>query len=136
MSCAGFNRDPILTSSLSHFLSQFFYETIFDICGFLVLLFPALASGATLYDLVERERLFYTKVTNVPFTGKTTGQIPESSFQNGVRDGPWVNYTEDGTVSEHITGTYKDGVKVKLTSPPVTHDIPIQMPINRHITIR
>ena len=101
----------------------------------LVLLFPALASGETMDDLVEREGLFYKKFTNVPFTGEMTGleqgQIKdgvkdgpwvyyhdngqlrsEGDYKNGKEDGPWVGYHKDGTVNEDFTGTYKDGVKV------------------------
>jgi len=126
----------------------------------LVLLFPALAFGETMDDLVEREGLHYKKFTDVPFTGKTTGKI-QGSFRNGKKhgpwvsyhengqlwskgtykdgkrdgpwvsyhengqlwskgtykdgkeDGPWVGYTKDGTVWEFMTGTFKDGVKVK-----------------------
>ena len=40
-----------------------------------VLLFPALALGGEIKyeDLVVREALFYKKYTDIPFTGKVTG---------------------------------------------------------------
>jgi len=102
----------------------------------LVLLFPALAFGETMDDLVEREGLHYKKFTDVPFTGKTTGKIQGSfrngkkhgpwvsyhengqlwskgTYKDGKRDGPWVGYNYDGTVRKGFTGTFKDGVKVK-----------------------
>ena len=90
-------------------------------------------------DLVQRPQwsgIYYKKLTEVPFTGKTTGEN-QGSFRNGKkdgpwvkyhdngqlwskgiykdgeRDGPWVSYNEDGTVWKFLTGTYKDGVKVK-----------------------
>jgi hypothetical protein len=102
----------------------------------LVLLFPALAFAETMDDLVERDGLHYKKFTTVPFTGKVTGKT-QGSFRNGKKDGPWIRYwdngqlsyqgtykdgkhegpwvyyTKDGTVSEWLTGTWKDGVKVK-----------------------
>ena len=78
----------------------------------MVLLFPALAFAETMDDLVERDGLHYKKFTTVPFTGKVTGKT-QGSFRNGKEDGPWVFYTKDGTVSEWLTGTWKDGVKVK-----------------------
>ena len=42
----------------------------------LVLLFPSLALGDTVYwdDLVERDGIYYKKFTDVPFTGEVTGQ--------------------------------------------------------------
>ena len=42
-------------------------------------------------DLVEREGLFYKKFTDVPFTGKTTGQT-QGTYKDGVLDGPYVSY--------------------------------------------
>ena len=101
----------------------------------LTLLFPSLAFGETMDDLVETDGLYYKKSTEVPFTGKTTGKI-QGSFKNGKThgpwvfyyengqlyykgiykdgkmDGPWVGYNKDGTVSEYFTGTFKDGVRV------------------------
>ena len=59
-------------------------------------------------DLVERERLFYKKFTDVPFTGEVTGQI-QGSFKDGKRDGSWVEYNDNGQLSGK--GTYKDDKK-------------------------
>ena len=50
----------------------------------LTLLFPALALGETMDDLVKRDGLFYKKFTTVPFSGKVTGNT-QGSFKNGVR---------------------------------------------------
>ena len=90
----------------------------------------------TLDDLVEREGIHYKKFTDVPFTGKVTGQ-EQGTFKNGKKEGPWVSYydngqlrskgtykndkkegpwvsyNKDGTVDEDWTGTYKDGKKIK-----------------------
>ena len=88
-------------------------------------------------DLEYREGLYYQKFTDVPFTGKTTGQTQgtykdglldgpyvsyynndngqlcrKGHYKNGKKDGPWVSYRKDGTVDEKDTGTYKNGVKV------------------------
>ena len=75
-----------------------------------VLLFPSLALGETMRDLVERDGLHYKKFTDVPFSGKTTGKI-QGTYKNGVLDGPSVSYYDNGQLSEK--GTYKDGKKVK-----------------------
>ena len=96
---------------------------------------PSLASGETMEDLVYRDGLYYKKFTNVPFTGKTTGEM-QGTFRNGEKDGPWVEYHDngqlswkatykngeldgpwegyhkDGTVDEKWTGTFKNGVKI------------------------
>ena len=63
---------------------------------FMVLLFPALALGETMDDLVVRDGLFYKKFTVVPFTGSTTG-ITQGTIRNGKEEGPWVHYTSDGS---------------------------------------
>ena len=53
-----------------------------------VLLFPSLALGEeiTMDDLVEREGIYYKKLTDVPFGGKVTGS-KQGNFKNGVRQG-------------------------------------------------
>ena len=74
----------------------------------MVFLFPSLALSeeVTWDDLVEREGLIYKKFTDVPFTGKTTGQV-QVSFKNGQKDGPWVFYYPNGQLKEK--GDYKNG---------------------------
>ena len=73
-----------------------------------VLLFPSLALGETVKwdDLVEREGVYYKKFTDVPFTGKVTGQY-QGKIRNGKKDGSWVSYYKNGQLS--FKGTYKDG---------------------------
>jgi hypothetical protein len=99
----------------------------------LTLLFPSLAFGVTMDDLVERPKwsgIYYKKFTEVPFTGKVTGQTQGSfkdgkqdgpqvtyhdngqlwgkgTFKNGKGDGLWVRYYDNGQL--HYKGTYKDG---------------------------
>jgi antitoxin component YwqK of YwqJK toxin-antitoxin module len=74
----------------------------------LVLLFPSLALGNPVEwgDLVEREGLIYKWFTNVPFTGEVTGQ-EQGPFKDGVKDGPWVEYWENGRLKRK--GDYTDG---------------------------
>ena len=43
-------------------------------------------------DLVEQEGLFYKKFTDVPFTGKITGN-EQGVLKDGKKDGPWVSIT-------------------------------------------
>jgi hypothetical protein len=71
----------------------------------LTLLFPALAFGETMDDLVITNGLYYKKYTDVPFTGKTTGKS-QGSFRNGKKHGPWVSYHDNGQVFSQ--GTYKN----------------------------
>ena len=74
-----------------------------------VLLFPSLAFGETMDDLVKRDGIHYKKFTDVPFTGKVTGK-KQGKIRNGKQTGPWVYYDEYGQVS--YKGTYKDGREV------------------------
>ena len=86
----------------------------------LTLIIPALVAllvsgptwGETFENLVLRDGLYYKKFTDVPFTGKVEGE-QQGKIKNGKRDGPWVSYHDDGTVVKFLTGTYKDGKKVK-----------------------
>ena len=74
----------------------------------MVLLFPSLASGETVKwgDLIVREGLHYKKFTDVPFTGKVTGRL-QGKLKNGLREGPWVVYHDNGQLSAKIN--WKDG---------------------------
>ena len=46
-------------------------------------------------DLVERDRVYYKKFSDVPFTGKTTGQ-EQGTFKNGKKEGSWLGYWDNG----------------------------------------
>ena len=74
----------------------------------LTLLFPSLAFGETMDDLVERDGLHYKKFSLVPFTGKITGD-EQGSVKNGKKHGPWVSYHDNGQL--FMKGTHKDGKK-------------------------
>ena len=73
-----------------------------------VFLFPALAVSeeVTLDDLIQRDGIFYEKSSNVPFTGKVTG-LQQGRFKNGVMEGPWVSYHENGQLLSE--GAFKNG---------------------------
>ena len=109
----------------------------------LIFLFPALALGEEVVewdDLVVTNGLVYKKFTDVPFTGKTTGQVQgtykdgvldgpwfeyhyhgglksKGDYKNGKKDGPWVVYYEDGQL--HEKGDWKDG---KMEGPWVVYN--------------
>ena len=59
----------------------------------------------TIDDLVEREGIYYKKFTDVPFTGKVTGQ-EQGTFKNGKKEGSWVNYWDNGQL--RLKGDYRD----------------------------
>jgi antitoxin component YwqK of YwqJK toxin-antitoxin module len=86
-------------------------------------------------DLVLREGIYYEKFTDVPFTGKVTGQYQGSlkngklegsyvgywdngqlstkgKWKNGKLEGVWVSYNKDGTLDKDWTGIYKGGMKI------------------------
>ena len=73
----------------------------------LVFLFPAIASGETMDDLVYTNGLHYKKFTDVPFTGVVSEKSLRGSFRNGKKDGSWVYYHDNGRIG--FKGTYKDG---------------------------
>ena len=66
-------------------------------------------------DLVTRKGLYYRKSSDVPFTGKTTGKT-QGTFKNGKKDGPFVDYWDNGQLESQ--GTYKNG---KMDGPYVSH---------------
>ena len=76
----------------------------------MVLLFPALALGETMKDLVERDGLFYKEFTDVPFTGNITGKT-RGTIRNGKKNGLWVYYWNNGQLWKK--GAYKDGKLVE-----------------------
>ena len=103
----------------------------------LTILFISLLSSpswsVTFDDLVERNDLYYEKFTNVPFTGKVTGNSQGSfkngkrygawvwyygngqlsyigNYKNGIKEGAWVSYNEDGTLDNKYSGTWKNGI--------------------------
>jgi antitoxin component YwqK of YwqJK toxin-antitoxin module len=82
----------------------------------MTLLFPSIAYGETMDDLVKRDGIHYKKFSDVPFTGKVTGKTHvflkngQGSLKNGRFDGPWVYYHDNGQLLSK--GTYKDGRKV------------------------
>tara|TARA_B110000902_G_scaffold263429_1_gene342471 strand:+ start:1319 stop:1807 length:489 start_codon:yes stop_codon:yes gene_type:complete len=76
----------------------------------LTILFISLLSSpswsVTFGELVERDGLYYEKFTDVPYTGKVTGE-EQGSFRNGEREGTWVSYWENGQLS--FKENYKNG---------------------------
>ena len=101
-------------------------------------LFPSLAlgEGVTVRDLVVRHGLYYKKFSDVPFTGKVTGQRERGQFKDGKKEGPWasywsngqlsykghyktgnregdwMDYNKDGTINQKYSGTFKNGMKI------------------------
>ena len=64
----------------------------------------------TVDDLERREDGFYKKNTDVPFTGKTTGQT-QGTYKDGLLDGPYVSYYNNDNGQLCRKGHYKDGKK-------------------------
>jgi antitoxin component YwqK of YwqJK toxin-antitoxin module len=95
-SVLSFPSSPSYTSRMNRILASIVLLT---------LLFPSIAIGETMDDLVYRDGLYYKKFTEVPFTGKTTGKI-QGTFRNGKMDGPYVRWYENGQLSSK--GTHKD----------------------------
>ena len=85
-------------------------KSLLNLLTCLLFLSPNVVLSETMNDLVRREGLHYKKFSDVPFTGKTTGEI-QGTFRNGKKDGLWLRYYDNGQVS--YKATYKNGVRVK-----------------------
>ena len=76
----------------------------------LTILFISLLSSPSwsvnVFDLVERNDLYYEKFSDVPFSGEVTGKY-QGSFKNGKFDGTWISYDEDGQLRSKVN--YKNG---------------------------
>ena len=83
----------------------------------LTLLFPALAFGETMKDLVKRDGIHYKKFSDVPFTGKVTGEWL-GTIINGRKESSWVRYWSEGKLREKVTykGGYEHGPYVAYHS--------------------
>jgi len=57
-------------------------------------------------DLVERNGLYYRKLSDVPFSGKVTG-LRNGLMKNGKEDGEWVINHENGEL--WWKGNYENG---------------------------
>lgn len=71
----------------------------------LTFLFPALAYGVTLDDLVTQDEIVYKK-SKTPYTGTTTGLF-QYTYKDGIRNGPFRVYYKSGRLKEK--GNYRDG---------------------------
>ena len=68
------------------------------------------ASGAfalSIDELVYTDGLYYKKFTDVPFTGELGEGWARGAIKNGLRDGLWVGYWDNGRVV--FKGAFKDG---------------------------
>jgi antitoxin component YwqK of YwqJK toxin-antitoxin module len=95
----------------------------------LIFLSPNMVLSETIDDLVKREGLYYKKFSEVPFSGKVTGNEQgiikngkwegafvsyhengqlwyKGNWKNGKREGAWVNYHDNGQIL--IKGNYKN----------------------------
>ena len=57
-------------------------------------------------DLVYRDGIYYKKFSDVPFTGKITGE-EKGKLKNGKKDGSWVKYWDNGQLN--YKGDFKNG---------------------------
>ena len=85
-------------------------KTLLTLLTCLFLLSPNVVMSETVKyeDLVKRDGLYYQKFTDVPFTGKTTGQV-QGSLKKAKKHGLWVEYHDNGRLFQK--GTYKNGMK-------------------------
>ena len=83
----------------------------------LFLFLPVMASAVEMSDLIERNGLFYKKFTDVPFTGKTSGEV-QFTYKDGKEHGPFEEYHKNGQLKVKVT--LKDGKEPLRTENPST----------------
>ena len=62
-----------------------------------------------MYDLVERDGLYYKKHTDVPFTGEVDEGREQGHFKRGKKDGTWIGYHSNGQL--RYKGNWINGQK-------------------------
>ena len=72
----------------------------------LITLLPSLGWSTPLDELMERDGLYYPKFSDVPFTGKVTGDT-QGYLKDGRREGVWVTYYYSGALM--FKGNYQNG---------------------------
>jgi len=75
----------------------------------LITLLPSVGWSTPLDELVKRDGLYYPKFSDVPFTGKVTGET-QGYLKDGRREGSWVGYFKNGQLS--YKGNRKTGDRV------------------------
>ena len=68
---------------------------------------PSWSESLTIDDLIQRNKLYYEKFSNTPFTGEITGKHT-GKFENGLREGPYEIYYKSGQLA--METTYEDGL--------------------------
>ena len=76
------------------------------VCLFILSPNVVLSETVKFEDLVITSGLYYKKFTDVPFTGKVTGQT-QGTLRNGKWNGSYESYYTDGQLSSK--GDYKNG---------------------------
>ena len=81
-------------------------KNLFITLFLLIFCTPSWSETLTIDNLVERNKLYYKKFTNVPFNGEVSG-IENGNIKNGRKNGEWLYYYPNGQlINKEI---YKDG---------------------------
>ena len=84
---------------------KFFWMNIFT---FLIIFLTSFAYSETMDDLIWENGIYYQKNTNIPFSGKITGNI-KGQIQNGKKEGTWIRYYSNGQLFS--VSNFKKGKK-------------------------
>ena len=71
--------------------------------------------GMTMKDLVNKNGIYYSKSSDIPFTGKINeknkfGHRTEGFFKDGVKEGDWNVYWDNGQLM--VEGQHKQDLRV------------------------
>ena len=81
-------------------------KNLFITLFLLIFCTPSWSETLTIDNLVERNKLYYKKFTNVPFNGEVSG-IENGNIKNGRKNGEWVSYHKNGQL--HTKGNWIHG---------------------------
>ena len=82
--------------------------TLITILFISLLCSPSWSETVSWDDLVERNDLYFEKLTDVPLTAKVSGQY-NGKIKNGKKEGFWKEYHDDGQLYEKIY--FKNGIR-------------------------
>jgi len=83
-------------------------KTIITFFTVLFCLTSSVSWSVKLYELVERDGIYYKKFSDIPFTGKIESRkIGTGNYKNGKREGSWIGYYDNGQLM--YKGNWKNG---------------------------
>ncbi len=87
-------------------------KTVFLLPILLLFLISTSCWSETLNDLVERDGLYYKKLSDIPFTGEVSGGEQDELGWTLKIAGEWTHFYSNGELLLKGKGKLKNGIKV------------------------